>query len=62
MYGYSLTATPPFIVLEDFGEDLRHYLQPDVDHEIKRQILKKCVEGITINYHTHHSLNHNQSS
>ena len=47
MYGYSLTAILPFIVLEDFGEDLRHYLQPDVDHDTKRQILKKCVEGIT---------------
>ena len=48
MYGYSLTATPSFIVLEDFGDDLRHYLQPDIDHDTKRQVLKKCVEGIII--------------
>ena len=63
MYGYSLTATPPFIVLEDFGEDLRHYLQPDIDHDTKRQVLKKCVEGIIIIYTYHsHSHNHNHNS
>lgn len=46
MYGFNKSSVPSFIVLEDFGEDLRNYIHPDVDHDTKRLIMKKCIEAL----------------
>ena len=46
LYGFNKTSTPSFIVLEDFGEDLRSYIHSSIDHETKRLILKKCTEAL----------------
>lgn len=46
LYGYNKSCNPSFIVLEEFGEDLRNYMHTDVDHDTKRLILKKCIEAL----------------
>jgi len=52
LYGFNKTSIPSFIVLEDFGEDLRSYIHSSTSHEIKRLILKKCIEAL----HSLHSM------
>ena len=52
LYGFNKTSIPSFIVLEDFGEDLRSYIHSSTSHEIKRLILKKCIEAL----HSLHSV------